>query len=172
MGGINLDVQAWPWRAPTLPWSVSTLWLVLTANLLASELMWAYVIRRYPKLGAARYSGAGSLGAAAAREIYPPVSDRLPQLAKTSDIPHLSAMTVDQSYPRDTPRRGPSRGPIIDQEGRKIRPESMRPDLGGFRFDFATSGANPFGNLTREQRLARVGCVGGVGGVGVVLCRS
>jgi len=41
--------------------SVSTLWLVLTANLLASELMWAYVIRRYPKLGAARYSGAGSL---------------------------------------------------------------------------------------------------------------
>jgi len=68
-------------------------------------------------------------------------------------------MTVDQSYTRDTPRRGPSRGPIIDQEGRKIRPESMRPDLGGFRFDFATSGANPFGNLTREQRLARLDAV-------------
>ena len=27
---------------------------------------------------------------------------------------------------------------------------------GGVRFEFGTSGANPFGNLTREQRLARL----------------
>jgi hypothetical protein len=46
-----------------------------------------------------------------------------------------------------------ARGPIIDQEGREIPADSQhRP--GGFHFDFAT--ANPFGNLTREQRLARL----------------
>jgi diguanylate cyclase (GGDEF)-like protein len=49
--------------------SVSTLWLVFTANFLSSGLMWAYVMRRYPKLGAARYWSAGSLIAAAAPEI-------------------------------------------------------------------------------------------------------
>jgi Domain of unknown function (DUF4112) len=48
-----------------------------------------------------------------------------------------------------------ARGPIIDQDGREI-PEA---ELGrfpgaGFRFDFG--GANPFGNLSREQRLARL----------------
>jgi hypothetical protein len=44
--------------------------------------------------------------------------------------------------------------PIIDQEGREIRPEQLGPELHGFRFD--ASSANPFGNLTREQRLARL----------------
>jgi hypothetical protein len=47
-----------------------------------------------------------------------------------------------------------ARGPIIDQEGREIREETLGPQIGGFRFDFG--GANPFGNLTREQRLARL----------------
>jgi hypothetical protein len=66
-------------------------------------------------------------------------------------------MAIDQSYSRRTTRpRGSSRGPIIDQDGREIRPESSGPEAGGFRFDFATAGANPFGNLTREQRLARL----------------
>jgi hypothetical protein len=50
-------------------------------------------------------------------------------------------------------RRAP---PIIDQEGREIRPDQLGPEVRGFRFDFATSSANPFGNLTREQRLARL----------------
>jgi hypothetical protein len=49
-----------------------------------------------------------------------------------------------------------SRGPIIDQEGREIPPESLGPQVQGFRFDFGHSTANPFGNLTREQRLARL----------------
>jgi diguanylate cyclase (GGDEF)-like protein len=49
--------------------SVSTLWLVFTVNLLSSGLMWAYVMRRYPKLAAARYWCAGSLIAAAAPEV-------------------------------------------------------------------------------------------------------
>jgi hypothetical protein len=48
------------------------------------------------------------------------------------------------------------RGPIIDQEGREIPAEALGPQWRGFRFDFANSSANPFGNLTREQRLARL----------------
>ena len=48
------------------------------------------------------------------------------------------------------------RGPIIDQEGREIRPEALGPQAGGFQFDFGTSNSNPFADLTREQRLARL----------------
>ena len=44
--------------------------------------------------------------------------------------------------------------PIIDQEGREVRPEALRPEAGGFRFEFRS--AHPFGNLSREQRLARL----------------
>ena len=47
-----------------------------------------------------------------------------------------------------------ARGPIIDQEGREIPEESLRPQSAAFRFDFGA--ASPFGNLTREQRLARL----------------
>jgi hypothetical protein len=46
-------------------------------------------------------------------------------------------------------------GPVIDQEGREIAQATLQ---GGFRrsqFDFAHSSANPFGDLTHEQRLAR-----------------
>jgi hypothetical protein len=50
-------------------------------------------------------------------------------------------------------RRG---APIIDQEGREIRPETLGSEAGGFRFEFGSSSAHPFGNLTREQRLARL----------------
>jgi hypothetical protein len=46
--------------------------------------------------------------------------------------------------------------PIIDQEGREIGREQLRPEVHGFRFDFGNSSANPFGTLTREQRLARL----------------
>ncbi len=46
--------------------------------------------------------------------------------------------------------------PIIDQEGHEIRPETIRPDVHGFRFEFGHSSANPFGNLSRDQRLARL----------------
>jgi hypothetical protein len=47
-----------------------------------------------------------------------------------------------------------ARGPVIDQEGREIPPESLREGILDSRFDFGS--ANPFGNLTREQRLARL----------------
>jgi diguanylate cyclase (GGDEF)-like protein len=46
--------------------SVSTIWLVFTVNFISSGLMWAYVMRRYPDFGAARYWSAGSLTAAVA----------------------------------------------------------------------------------------------------------
>ena len=46
------------------------------------------------------------------------------------------------------------RGKIIDQEGREIPEAALHPQFEAFRLDFET--ANPFGNLTREQRLARL----------------
>jgi hypothetical protein len=55
------------------------------------------------------------------------------------------------------------RGPVIDPDGREISQESVRSPLGGrfqtFRFEFGHSSANPFGNLTREQRLARLDAI-------------
>ena len=76
------------------------------------------------------------------------------------------AMSSDQIYSRSTARAGrtsrasfraaEARGPIIDQEGREIPAEALGPQVGGFRFDFGNSTANPFANLTREQRLARL----------------
>ncbi|WP_298254840.1 DUF4112 domain-containing protein [Bradyrhizobium sp.] len=57
-----------------------------------------------------------------------------------------------------TSSRGPFRtrlqGPVIDQEGREI-PDGRLRGVRLFQFDFGHSGANPFGDLTREQRLAR-----------------
>jgi hypothetical protein len=49
-----------------------------------------------------------------------------------------------------------ARGLVIDQDGHEI-PQGAFRDFGGFHFDFRT--ANPFGNLTREQRLARLEAV-------------
>ncbi|BAR58368.1 hypothetical protein ACVI1J_005957 [Bradyrhizobium diazoefficiens] len=51
------------------------------------------------------------------------------------------------------------RGPIIDQDGREIRPETLEQGFREFRFEFGQNnplGGNPFGNLTREQRIARL----------------
>ncbi|MGY3620970.1 hypothetical protein ACVJGD_007166 [Bradyrhizobium sp. USDA 10063] len=50
--------------------------------------------------------------------------------------------------------RSRPQGKIIDQEGREIPEASLHPQFEAFRLDFDT--ANPFGNLTREQRLARL----------------
>jgi hypothetical protein len=55
---------------------------------------------------------------------------------------------------------GRARGPVIDQDGREIPQEVLGGGrFGGFRFDFGHSSANPFANLTREQRLARLDAV-------------
>jgi hypothetical protein len=59
--------------------------------------------------------------------------------------------------------RGASRarfhGPIIDQEGREIPEESLNRQAHAFRFDFGGGMGNPFGNLTREQRFARLDAI-------------
>jgi hypothetical protein len=47
-----------------------------------------------------------------------------------------------------------ARGRIIDQEGREIPEAALRQPPGGFHIDFNM--ANPFGNLSREQRLVRL----------------
>ena len=56
-------------------------------------------------------------------------------------------------------RGAEARGPVIDQEGREIPPDSLGAQFQGFRFDFGHSAANPFANLSREQRLARLDAV-------------
>jgi hypothetical protein len=51
------------------------------------------------------------------------------------------------------------RGPIIDQDGREIRPETLEQGFREFRFEFGKDNpfaGSPFGNLTREQRIARI----------------
>ncbi|MBR0958232.1 DUF4112 domain-containing protein [Bradyrhizobium japonicum] len=55
---------------------------------------------------------------------------------------------------RATFSRNEARGPIIDQEGHEIRPESLEQGFREFRSEFGQ--ASPFGNLTREQRIARL----------------
>src|SRR6478752_1065033 len=55
---------------------------------------------------------------------------------------------------------GPAgRGPIIDQDGQEIRPETLEQGFREFRSEFGKDSpfaGNPFGNLTREQRIARI----------------
>lgn len=55
---------------------------------------------------------------------------------------------------RASSSRAEARGPIIDQDGREIRPETLEEGFREFRFDFGQG--NPFGKLTREQRIARL----------------
>ncbi len=60
----------------------------------------------------------------------------------------------------EAPFRGQrKRAPVIDQDGREIPSESLGARFQNFRFDFGHSTANPFANLTREQRLARLDAV-------------
>ena len=95
------------------------------------------------------------------------------QLAPGSRVTHLMTMSNEEIIaPRPARsrsdgsgktsgasfRRPEARGPVIDQEGREIPAETLGPEINGFRFEFG-NGANPFGNLTREQRLARLDAV-------------
>src|SRR3569832_1336943 len=51
------------------------------------------------------------------------------------------------------------RGTIIDQDGREVRPETLEQGFRQFRFEFGKDNpfaGSPFGNLTREQRIARI----------------
>jgi hypothetical protein len=91
------------------------------------------------------------------------------QLAAISGVTHVMAMSNEEILSPNgarsrnssgaTFRDAEARGPIIDQEGREIPAESLGGPFGGFRIDFGSAGANPFGNLTREQRLTRLDAV-------------
>lgn len=63
------------------------------------------------------------------------------------------------AHPRADSSGREARGPIIDQEGHEIRPETLEQGFREFRFEFGKDGqfsGNPFANLTREQRIARL----------------
>ncbi|KIU44885.1 MULTISPECIES: DUF4112 domain-containing protein [Bradyrhizobium] len=72
------------------------------------------------------------------------------------------AMPEDDVFtPNATRSRPPfggaqARGKIIDQDGRELPDGPQHPGFESFHFDFRNSSANPFGNLTREQRLQRL----------------
>jgi hypothetical protein len=48
-----------------------------------------------------------------------------------------------------------ARGKVIDQDGREIPSQGASP-FDGFQFEFRGGMGNPFGQLTREQRLKRL----------------
>jgi hypothetical protein len=89
----------------------------------------------------------------------------LTQLAAAFRVTHLMAMSNEEILvPENTSfrnsrsgssRSARARAPIIDQEGREIPEDSLGEGFQRFRFDIGHSTANPFGDLTREQRLAR-----------------
>jgi Domain of unknown function (DUF4112) len=62
-----------------------------------------------------------------------------------------------------------ARGKIIDQEGREIPEATAGASFGGIHFDFRHSAANPFGQLTREQRLKRLEAVAKVLDIAFIL---
>jgi hypothetical protein len=91
------------------------------------------------------------------------------RLALACRLTHVMAMPSDEIYSGAAARTSGTRsraarapGPVIDQEGREIPEAGLGGSFGdafgprGFRFEFGTFGANPFGNLTHEQRLARL----------------
>jgi len=74
------------------------------------------------------------------------------------------AMSNDDIFVPNRPRterpsstgRAQGRSPVIDQDGHEIPDSTLRGQFESFRIDFGHSSANPFGNLTREQRMARL----------------
>ena len=91
--------------------------------------------------------------------------DCMTQLALPCRVTHVMPMSNEEILAPDhtrfrrsangRSRSARARGPIIDQEGREIPEEALRDGFQRFQFDFAHSAANPFGGLTRDQRLAR-----------------
>jgi hypothetical protein len=85
------------------------------------------------------------------------------------------AMANDHAFNNASARRragssaSEARAKVIDQEGREIPQETLRPSSGSFHFDFRHSTANPFGQLTREQRLKRLEAVAKVLDVAFIL---
>jgi Domain of unknown function (DUF4112) len=77
---------------------------------------------------------------------------------------HLMVMANEHAFSRARASRADfsaaeARGKIIDEEGREIPQETLRRSFGGPHFDFRYSTVNPFGQLSREQRLKRLEAV-------------
>jgi hypothetical protein len=74
-------------------------------------------------------------------------------------MPNEQVLAPEKTKSRRAPggsfRSFRARGPVIDQYGREIPEETLGEGFRRTRFDFAHSTVNPFGELTREQRLAR-----------------
>jgi hypothetical protein len=81
-----------------------------------------------------------------------------PSRALPSDA-HEEIFSPGPARPQRPFRGSEARGPIIDQDGNENSSETVGPQARGFRFDFGNANANPFANLTREQRLARLDAV-------------
>jgi hypothetical protein len=84
-------------------------------------------------------------------------------LAPIGHRSHLDGMSNERVFirPKSPHTATSGHGPIIDQDGREIRPDDAgfhEKGFGGqaFRFDLGQGGANPFQPLTREQRVARL----------------
>jgi hypothetical protein len=73
--------------------------------------------------------------------------------------PPRSRSGTERPFRERATARAQGRGPVIDQEGREIHDAGPRAQFEGFRFDFGNGAANPFGELTREQRLARLDAI-------------
>jgi hypothetical protein len=72
-------------------------------------------------------------------------------------IPNRTRSRNERSGPTSRTDFSGARGKVIDQDGREIPQDTLGQGFRSFRFDFGS--ANPFGNLTREQRLARLDAV-------------
>jgi len=73
-----------------------------------------------------------------------------------SPPPPRSRGTRSGTTSRAAFRGAEARGPVIDQEGREIPAASLGSQFQGFSFEFGNSAGHLFGNLSREQRLARL----------------
>jgi hypothetical protein len=92
------------------------------------------------------------------------MADRREETCRRSLRSYLMRMSESETLHRQRPRSRTAsrakfsdaerRGPIIDQDGRELGREQLGSDRGGFSIGV---GAVPlFGDLTREQRLARL----------------
>jgi hypothetical protein len=73
-----------------------------------------------------------------------------------SPPPPRSRGTRSGTTSRAAFRGAEARGPVIDQEGREIPAASLGSQFQGFSFEFGNASGHLFGNLSREQRLARL----------------
>src|SRR5258708_40018549 len=95
--------------------SVPTLWIVFVINFLAVGMVWAYVMRSYPKFDAARFwagsAFAAAVGAGSATVRVVMTDSLLPLLARRtafSVAPCLAALGIKRFYDAPVTAPGPA----------------------------------------------------------------